>query len=440
METLHLLRSQQLTGSKQLKLACGLTEFPSEILDLADSLELLDLSNNHLTCLPDEFERLQNLKILFLSNNHFAEVPEILSACPKLSMVGFKSNQITRVSDRALPPSIRWLILTNNKIEHLPASLGDMQYLQKLMLAGNQLQSLPEEMAACSNLELVRLSANRLQALPNWLFTLPRLSWLAYAGNPFCSEFRQRDLSTLQTLPEIDWADLTLGEILGQGASGVISKGYWTTQFTQEEVAVKIFKGEITSDGFPADEMAACLAAGHHPNLVNVCGKLINEPEQRTGLVFAFIPADYQILGCPPSFDTCTRDTYSATATFSVSMILRIVSGIAAAVAHLHARGIMHGDLYAHNILVNANGDSLLGDFGAASFYNSTTVLGRSLEQIEVRAFGCLLEDLLDRCSPASSSDKQMVERLRMLQQSCFNPVLSQRPQFSELCESLAYY
>ena len=167
METLNLLRSGQLAGSKRLKLSCGLTQFPSEIFALADSLEILDLSNNHLTALPDELERLKRLKIVFFTNNDFEEIPEVLSQCRSIKMVSFKSNQVSTVSEHALPPSIRWLILTNNKIEKLPASFGIMSQLQKLMLAGNRLQSLPQEMAECLNLELIRLSANQLQELPS---------------------------------------------------------------------------------------------------------------------------------------------------------------------------------------------------------------------------------------------------------------------------------
>ena len=435
METLNLLRSGLLAGSQQLKLECSLTQFPSEIFALADSLEILDLSNNHLRALPDEFERLKHLKIVFFTNNDFEEIPEVLSQCLGLKMVSFKSNQITTVGEHALPPSLRWLILTNNKIEKLPASLGSLSHLQKLMLAGNRLQSLPEEMAECKNLELIRLSANQLAALPPWLFTLPRLSWLAYAGNPLCSA----DATHKPMLPDIDWDELTLGEILGQGASGVIYQGIWTTKLAQTEVAIKIFKGEITSDGLPADEMAASLVAGYHDNLVNVLGKLSNEPQEKQGLVFSFIPPDYKNLGQPPDFDTCTRDTYSANASFSLPVILRLTMGIASAAAHLHTKGIMHGDLYAHNILVDETGHSLLGDFGAASFYDkSDMVIGQSLERLEVRAFGCLLEDMLDRCTPQEESEyDKAVESLRCLQQDCLNQVLSQRPQFTEIGERL---
>ena len=49
MHTLAQLKSGQLAGCKRLQLAEGLTEFPREIFTLADSLEILDLSNNQLS-------------------------------------------------------------------------------------------------------------------------------------------------------------------------------------------------------------------------------------------------------------------------------------------------------------------------------------------------------------------------------------------------------
>lgn len=430
METIDLLRAGKLSGIKRLDLAAGLTEFPIEIFALADSLEILNLSDNHLKSLPTDLGRLHNLKIIFLSNNNFEEVPAVLADCPNLSMVGFKSNKIKTLGENILPVNVRWLILTDNKLEKLPTSIGKLQKLQKLMLAGNQLRSLPDEMAACQNLELVRLAANQLESLPPWLFTLPRLSWLAYAGNPCCYA------NLLPAVPTIPWNELTLLDTLGEGASGVISQSVWQSP-TQPPtpVAIKIFKGAITSDGAPVDEMNACMAAGGHPHLVGAVGKIDNCPDDRSGLILSLIPPEYQNLGNPPSLDSCTRDTYIEGTSFAIETILRIAIAIASAAAHLHDRGIMHGDLYAHNIMTNDRGDCLLGDFGAASSYDKLT--SSALERLEVRAFGCLLEDLLDRCQ-LSSTEQIAIDKLSKLQQDCLHPIPSQRPLFVEISQVLA--
>ncbi|WP_350650234.1 leucine-rich repeat domain-containing protein, partial [Pseudomonas sp. HY13-MNA-CIBAN-0226] len=78
-------------------LACGLTEFPREIFDLADSLEILNLTGNALSSLPDDLHRLTHLRVLFCSDNAFTELPQCLGQCAKLSMIGFKANQISQV-------------------------------------------------------------------------------------------------------------------------------------------------------------------------------------------------------------------------------------------------------------------------------------------------------------------------------------------------------
>ena len=138
LNTLEDLRAGKLAGSRRLKLACGLSEFPREIFDLADSLEILDLSGNALSALPDDLPRLHKLRILFCSDNPFIELPAIVGQCAALEMVGFKANRIRTVPAAALSPKLRWLILTDNRIAELPPEIGRCTRLQKLMLAGNQ--------------------------------------------------------------------------------------------------------------------------------------------------------------------------------------------------------------------------------------------------------------------------------------------------------------
>jgi serine/threonine protein kinase len=116
---------------------------------------------------------------------------------------------------------------------------------------------------------------------------------------------------------------------------------------------------------------------------------------------------------------------------------LNITVKIAEVVAHLHARGVMHGDLYAHNILCNEHGNCLLGDFGAASFIPQDDVrLSTDLQCIEVRAFACLLEELLDRCESTFKS-QHVFDSMRTLQWRCAQPEVNERPLFDEIQSEL---
>ena len=221
MHTLSQLRAGELAGITRLDLSCGLTSFPDEIFNLADSLEILNLSGNALSNLPDDLPKLHKLRVIFCSDNLFTALPEVLGQCLRLEMVGFKANQINTVSEKSLPKKLRWLILTDNKITELPSVLGSCIDLQKLMLSGNQLQTLPVEMAACRRLELLRISANDFTALPELLLSLPKLAWLAYAGNPF-SDTYEAAVTAEQKITCIDWATIELQQSLGEGASGII--------------------------------------------------------------------------------------------------------------------------------------------------------------------------------------------------------------------------
>ncbi|CAK7215659.1 hypothetical protein SBRCBS47491_002556 [Sporothrix bragantina] len=544
-------------GLTKVKLTEPLNEFPAEIFDssIANTLEILDLSGTGLSTLPADLgARLPHLRIAFFSNCNFATFPSTaLAGCQRLEMVAFRKNGMegfegNSIDDVAFPPQLRWLILTDNCLAHIPASIGRCARLEKCMLAGNRLTGLPHAMASCQNLTLLRLAANQLETLPVWLLTMPKLAFLSFAGNPCSSNSpstkdtpSSTSTSSQSTLPHVDWNQIEIHHVLGEGASGIISKGTirsgnasgntsaavsrgpssvqnsrgpsgfntpslsgtstpalsvsgasvfstatslsalsaTTSTSTSASssslslspstpVAVKIFRGALTSDGTPYDEMAACLAAGQHVNLVQVHGQIrwgededeIEEakatkeeaPAFRGGLIMELIPPQYRVLGQPPSFDSCTRDCFDTSSGDGSHMLpvpaaLAILSGVASAAAHLHARGIAHGDLYAHNILV-ARGASvnpastdyathaILSDFGAATIYGSDgTSTGKldGLQKLEVLAFAHLVEDVVG----LMTEEPSVRQKLLQLHQQCVVPDVTERPAFSTLVSEL---
>ncbi|PSR89011.1 serine/threonine protein kinase [Coniella lustricola] len=451
---MHDLETLQNGGYKgeevtSLKLTCPLDTFPLDIFDLGATVVRLDLSGTGLSSLPSAFgTKLPSLKIAFFSQCRFTTFPAELAHCPRLEMVAFRGNCMAHVPENALPPRLRWLILTDNKLQTLPRSIGACARLQKCMLAGNQLETLPQEMQACKKLGLLRLSSNKFNSIPEWLFEMPELAFLSLAGNPCSSRPLASPDSALSSkhggtrigsLARVAWSDLEVQETLGQGASGVILKGLWRTDSTTTlEVAIKLFKGALTSDGTPLDEMAACIAAGQHENIIDVLGQIQGHPDEANGsfqggLVMQLIPPHYSTLGLPPSMDTCTRDTYPLDAVLSFEKALRILADVAAAAAHLHSKGLAHGDLYAHNVLASGEGHALLGDFGAATVHNRVT--SSRFEQLEVLAFAHLIEDML-ALVPRDGRSEQIV-RLYDMHQRASAADVSSRPCFKEIASEL---
>jgi len=362
---------------------------------------------------------------------------------------------MTCIPPHSFPRKLRWLILTGNEIEEIPAEVGQCHGLQKCMLSGNRLSGLPDAMRNCRKLALLRLSSNLLEEVPEWLLEMPELAFLSFAGNPCVVSEEEEEVEENVGLDHVPWHEVEVQHLLGEGASGIISKGVWRTGTGEgKEVAVKVFKGAITSDGSPVDEMTATLTAGQHPNLINPLGKIHSHPDDKKGLVLQLIPPHYTNLGGPPSLDTCTRDNFPPGTTLSLGQVKSILLGIASAASHLHERGIIHGDLYAHNILTSPSGHALLGDFGAATVYGTNKKHGmqENLERLDVLGFAHLVEDLLGlvvrdvhqdsaggegEIGVLDEKEGTLIEELNRLHWRCSDPVVGRRPGFQEVRDVL---
>lgn len=132
------------------------------------------------------------------------------------------------------------------------------------------------------------------------------LAWLALAGNPAA----EMPPGTDGPMAEVPWPELKLGPRLGGGASGFMDLARWRPAgqgAAFREVAVKLIKGSMTSDGLPECDMAASLALGSRPHLPGILREISGHPEGRAGLVMALIDPAYQPLAGPPSLNTWAR-------------------------------------------------------------------------------------------------------------------------------------
>jgi len=212
---------------------------------------------------------------------------------------------------------------------------------------------------------------------------------------------------------------------------------------------------------------------------VKVLGRLANAPEGKQGLVLSLIPPQFQSLAGPPSFQSVTRDVYpapdnssSSSHRFDMRTIGNILLGVSSFAAHYHAHSIAHGDLYGHNILVDfsLHGFPLLSDFGAATIYrrfeaSKVDFTGyeqgeeedkdkdhrsfdplKAMQSIEVRAFGYLIEELLDNHVLAysgskdslSSEEQSQFQHLTIIKSLCSEELPSHRPTFHAINSEIA--
>ncbi len=333
---------------------------------------------------------------------------------------------------------------------------------------------------------------------------LDNLAWVALAGNPVCptAPIPEHPIETT-TMDTVQ-----LGAYLGEGASGEVFSSSWKGK----TVAVKLFKADVSPDGRSKDEIdVACFV--DHPNLTRVVGSI------ETPLVggFCWCAASYmcglythifvsfytpthfcttptsqalikelvtgKAMADKPNFVSLLRCRWRSGLQFRPRVVLRVAGSVARALRYMHAHGICHGDVYAHNVLADADGNAVVCDYGtwwavlvdqccvwsmqtpmvnantygqckhqpntehvpppphcppaqppgASFFYDPPT--SPPWEKIEVRAFGLFLKDLVDRYD--SAGDPRVRSQLQVMVHACCFGSIGARPTFDDVCKEI---
>ena len=408
-------------------------------LSLCGSLEHLDIGGNPLKTL-NGLERLPALRILFGKGCPLG--PALppggpLSKCASLFMLGLGETGLCELDGDAMPPNLNWLILPQNQISVVRRP-EKLRGVKKLMLSHNQLDAAAAAalLQAIPGLEMLRVACNRLETLPEAAVTHDHLAWLAIGGNPYT----QRQVDTaLAAANRSDGGAAFLSdasevsveeEELGRGSGAVVRRGTW--QGTP--VAVKLWSAERFSDGDARGEWVAGRLSGGCEHLVRT---LAAWETPSLGMALELLEGASAV-GAPPNFDTITRDTFKAGvhAKLTPREAHRVALTVARAGSWLHARGLVHGDMYLHNTLRvpaakasssasgrggggrgskrsreaadGAAGDVVrLSDLGAATAYDRSAHPG--VERIELRAFGHLVNDLLQWLDGSEGDDAEAV-------------------------------
>lgn len=399
------LREKSVTNSLDLS-RCNLSKLPTLFNSLIDAqpdvaarVTLLNLAHNSLNTLPSFLDRLPNLKILFLLGNTFSTVPDVVSKLSSLKMLSFKQCALSGELDASkLPPTLTWLILTSNRLTGLSDDFPKRcPLIRKLMLSNNQISNLPETFTAhMQDLELIRLANNELSHIPMDILKLRTLKWLAMSGNDETGGKAALDtlveklhLGNINTKYSVDW-----DHELGSGSSGTAYAGM--DKSSGADVVIKRFREMEGSDGRTLDEVRMACATQGVTGLVETIGFGVVECKEVV-LVLERMAGNPKPLAQAPSFESCTRSVYDdSKLRLSMQDKTFIVNCVQNAVDALHRRGICHGDVYAHNVLVSWKNDRVcdvkLGDLGAAWFVPEG--VRREVFSIEQRAVDVVRDEV----------------------------------------------
>jgi len=167
-----------LKGLKRLSLYnVGLTRF----VPMPPSLEELKLEADReidLESWLDGLEALPNLRSLYL-NECYRYVPQRIVRLPALRLLWLTKNDYGEIPPAVFSLSeLEGLGVGQNPLPSLPARLGSLTRLKRLVAYSCKLESLPPELQKLTELEHLDVSNNPLRELPAWIGSFKRLKSL----------------------------------------------------------------------------------------------------------------------------------------------------------------------------------------------------------------------------------------------------------------------
>ncbi len=153
-----------------------------------------------------------------------------------------------------------------------------------------------------------------------------------------------------ETTAPVSWSHLRILERIGQGAFGEVFRA-WDTRLDRE-VALKLLPAGATSDGQTSSIIreGKLLARVRHSNVVTIYGA--EQVGDQIGLWMEFVRGQ------------TLEQTLQRGTVFRPADVIGIGAELARAVSAVHAAGLLHRDIKAHNVTRAEDGRVVLMDFG----------------------------------------------------------------------------
>jgi ligand-binding sensor domain-containing protein len=199
---------------------------------------------------------------------------------------------------------------------------------------------------------------------------------------------------------------------LGNGGMGTVYRA--TDMRTKEVVAVKVLAPELLKDPENRRRLATegrLLSSFHHPHIVRVLE--VGESAERAYIAMEYLPGG------------TLKERLAATFPLAPAETKRLALQIASGLAEIHARGVIHRDLKTGNIMLDADGNARIMDFGLSKspLVTTMTTLGTVIgtlgyaapEQVtsvhvdhraDIFSFGVVLYELLTNKIPFAGENE----------------------------------
>jgi Leucine-rich repeat (LRR) protein len=134
-------------------------------------LEVLKISNCHLTTIPKQIYKLVKLKVLALDVNNIDSIPPEIKELKSLESLRMIYNKIRNLeflnTEICELPCLKYLHFRNNFIENIPSKIELYKTLRILSLENNKIKSIPCSLSNLDNIEVDLYSSEyEIDSLP----------------------------------------------------------------------------------------------------------------------------------------------------------------------------------------------------------------------------------------------------------------------------------
>ncbi|KAJ8774416.1 hypothetical protein K2173_012722 [Erythroxylum novogranatense] len=362
---------------------------PSEVGQL-EMLGGLDVSNNRLSGeIPESLGKCKSLESLYMQGNLFhGKIPESLGSLRAIQYLNLSHNNFTGQIPEYLGHLrlLEGLDLSFNDLEGEVPVQGVFENATAVSLAGNQklCGGIPQlNLSRCTlgkpkSSSKVKLTTAIACGILGLMFTISfAIFWWLRKGKTLAVSRSSMNIPFHQVTYQ-DLLKATAGfsesKLIGAGSFGTVYKGI--LERDQEVVAVKVLN--LLNKGASKSFMVECEALKNirHRNLVKVvtaCSSIDFQGNDFKALVY-----EYMVNGSLEEWLHSTDKTVGMQELKSLNLIQRlsIAIDVASALDYLHHHcetPIIHRDLKPSNVMLDANMNARVGDFGLARLLHDTS-------------------------------------------------------------------